>query len=97
MRARALCAGFDQWSPTDTLALRTAAIGTALENAFGALYRLELETFATPFPQDIMLQELRDLMSANTDEQVASLSKEIHTRLGLPATDMLVIKIYACA
>jgi len=55
-----------------------------LANLFGAPAALEWQAAIAPLPQDAILEEVRDFLWADTDEQINSLLESIYERLGLP-------------
>jgi DNA helicase-2/ATP-dependent DNA helicase PcrA len=82
--ARAVCARISGWAPTDTLTHRSIDILDILSNIFGQQEVQAWQSQIVHLPQDITLEELRDYLWADTDEQQASLLETVYTRLGLP-------------
>lgn len=83
-RARGICAQIGQWHPDETLAMRSAEMSALLLGVFGPEYQQEWDLFVQPLPNDTTLKDVRDLMSANTDEQIANVMRAIFERLELP-------------
>jgi len=81
--ARALCSQFTSWVATDTLAMRSTDIASILTAAFGTQAGHEWLTTVALLPPDTLLEEVRDYLWADTDEQLNSLISAIHDRLGL--------------
>ncbi len=82
--ARAICGRISGWMRTDTLASRSSDILNILSNIFGQQEVQKWLSQIGHLPQDITLEELRDYLWADTDEQQASLLETVYTRLGLP-------------
>ena len=93
--ARNICARISAWSPADTLTLRSADIHYILLNVFGLQTAQDWLIKTATLPADITLEELRDYLWADTDEQRASLLEAVYTRLGLsiPAAGFLPDKV----
>ncbi len=83
--ARALCAQFTSWAATDTLAMRTVALASMVTNGFGAQAGHDWAATIAHLPPDTLLEEVRDYLWADTDEQLNGLISAIHERLGLQA------------
>ena len=80
--ARAICTQLHDWTTDDTLAIRRPEIGAILEQNLG---QDELEAwldYSAPLPADMTLEELRNYLWADTDEQQARVL-EAHRRFQL--------------
>ena len=89
--ARVLCSRLRGWRPTDTVVQHLASISAALTAVFSAGDAHAWQTLANALPAGMTLEELRDYLWADTDEQQEALLKAILTRLNLliPATGVL--------
>lgn len=82
--ARTICANVSNWQSTDTLTQRSVDICNIVLNTFGSQQVQEWAATTSHLPQNITLEELRDYLWADTDEQQASLLGSVYDRLGLP-------------
>ena len=82
--ARALCSQLQGWQPTDTVGQHLANITTILTMVFSPADAQSWQTFANALPAGMTLEELRDYLWADTDEQQATLLQAVLTRLNLP-------------
>lgn len=82
--ARALCSQFRGWQATDTVDQHLAAISTILTTVFASADAQAWEMFANALPGGMTLEELRDYLWADTDEQQGTLLQAVLTRLNLP-------------
>lgn len=89
--ARAVCAQLTGWLAGDTLAQRNGDLITLLTQTFGAAAAGEWVIFAAHLPQDITLEELRDYVWADNDEQQCRILERVYLRLNLepPAAGFL--------
>lgn len=83
-RARAICQRLSAWQDTDPLAERLADISGILGNLLTVKDREAWEAYAATLPGAITLEELRDLLWADTDEQQARLLQSVYERLDEP-------------
>lgn len=83
-RARSVCASLVGWSGADTLAQRNGDLITTLTQTFGAAAAGEWVNSTAHLPPDITLEELRDYVWADNDEQQAKILERVHQRLHLP-------------
>lgn len=83
-RAHAVTAVIGGWARGDTLIQRGNDIQQIVTNTFGAAGVAEWQAFAATLPQDINLEELRDLIWADTDEQQTTILTGVLTRLNQP-------------
>lgn len=91
--ARATCAALNGWQGEDTLERRRAEIMSILNSALGDT--AGWEHFANSVPQGATLEELRDFMWADTDEQQAAVLEAVYVRLGMeiPEQGVLVPRV----
>jgi DNA helicase-2/ATP-dependent DNA helicase PcrA len=82
--ARSVCAQISNWQPTETLATHAAGILDLVSSIFGQQVIPAWQDLTTHLPPDLTLEELRDYLWADTDEQRASLLEAVYTRLGMP-------------
>lgn len=80
--AHRLCNLIEGWTPEDTLSDRRSEVGTIMEQTINAQARAAWETIAGELPDDLNLQELRDYLWANTDEQRTAVLGLVNSRLG---------------
>jgi len=73
------------WAKADTLAQRNSDIVTSITQTFGAEAAGQWDTATAHLPPDITLEELRDYVWADNDEQQAKLLERVYQRLQLPA------------
>lgn len=83
-RARAICLQLQGWQPTEILGQRLADIAAIVTAAFSAADAQAWQVLAGGLPADMTLQELRDYLWADTDEQQEALLQAVLTRLTLP-------------
>jgi len=82
--ARALCAQLQSWQAADTVGQHLAAIGASLTAVFSPADGQAWQTFANAVPADMTLEELRDYLWADTDEQQSAIIQAVMTRLNRP-------------
>jgi len=82
-RALAGCARRMGWTAADTLAQRSVDLMAMLTGTFGAAEAGKWGNFAAPLPPDITLEELRDFLWADNDEQQARILERVYLRLNL--------------
>jgi len=82
--ARAICSQIHEWQATDTLGQRIADVGAIVAGLFGSAEAQVWQTYANALPVDMTLEELRDYLWADTDEQQAALLQAVLERLNLP-------------
>ena len=89
--ARVICAELANWQPNDTFDLRRAGLTTIATDTLSAADAQRWIDFAAQFPPDMTLEELRDFMWADNDEQQATIMQAVYTRLGqaVPAAHLL--------
>lgn len=82
-QARATCAQLGGWISADTLARRSGDLLAALTGYFGAAEAGKWVNFTANLPPDITLEELRDFVWADNDEQQAKILERVYLRLNL--------------
>jgi superfamily I DNA/RNA helicase len=82
--ARNVCGTLLGWQSADTVIQRNTDISAIVTAAIGAAHAQTWLTFATSLPNGMTLEELRDFLWADTDEQQATLLKAVLARLQLP-------------
>lgn len=89
--ARQVCAQVGGWLPTDTLAVRLGDIATVLTATFSAAEAQTWQNYAAAMPPDMTLEEFRDWLWADNDEQQMAVLQAVFTRLNqqMPAAAML--------
>ena len=89
--ARQVCAQIGAWQRTDTLQLRVADIAAILTGTFSAAEAQNWRNYAAALPLDMTLEELRDWLWADTDEQQMAVLGAVFARLNqaMPATAVL--------
>lgn len=83
-RARAICQQLFTWLGTDTLRVRKDEISALVEDFFDPAAVSPWDDYIALLPDDTTLEELRDFLWADTDEQQAGLLETILTRLNIP-------------
>lgn len=83
-KARAVCTQSQNWDKADTIAARVGDISAIVAEAMTPNDAVAWQTYSNALPPDMSLAELRDYLSADTDEQQASILKTVLERLGLP-------------
>jgi DNA helicase-2/ATP-dependent DNA helicase PcrA len=73
-----------QWGRQDTLEARIQPVGAIVETMFGAAEAERWRAFAGDLPPGMNLEELRDFLWADTDEQQAALLEAVLNRLQQP-------------
>ena len=82
--ARGTCAALAGWQPADTVGARGPEISHILETHFTPAAAAAWEEFILPLPADMTLQELRDFLWADSDEQQGVILQAAMVRLGMP-------------
>ena len=81
-RARALCAQVAGWNGTDTLAQRGVELSTILSAHFAQADASAFGAVVGSLPGEMQLEEFRDYLWADTDEQRGAVLRAVLTRLG---------------
>lgn len=82
--ARQVCAQISGWQRNDTFAQRSPDISAILSSTFNLAGAHNWEAHSANLPQDMTLEELRDWLWADNDEQQAALLASVYARLGEP-------------
>lgn len=93
--ARTVCAEISNWQPSETIESRSANILNIVVNIYGQQIAQDWINLITPLPLGMTIEELRNYLWADTDEQQASLLETVYTRLGitLPVNGLLSPKV----
>lgn len=83
-RARGVCSQLSTWQAADMIGQRMADMSAIISNLFGQQETQNWQTYASSFPAGTTLEELRDFLWADTDEQQATLLRAVYERLNLP-------------
>ncbi|MEX0804440.1 MAG: ATP-dependent helicase [Candidatus Binatia bacterium] len=76
-----ICRQVSSWQATDQLAQRISDIAAILSNVLGPAETQAWQNYVTALPSGTTLEELRDFLWADTDEQQAALLHSVYTRL----------------
>lgn len=82
-RARTICSELATWNPTDILGVRGNDIAQFLLKTYGQAEMSAWLEHIEHLPADMTLNELREYLSCDVDEQQATLLKKVYTRLSL--------------
>jgi len=90
-RAGSVYDRISRWQPTDTLQQRSDEISNIVLQEFGQSASQEWIQQIDHLPPEMTLEEMRDYLWADTDEQQAALLETVYARLGIghSATDLL--------
>jgi len=83
-RARSVCGQLSTWQSADTIGQRIADISAIINSLFGPQDVQIWQAYALLLPAGMTLEELRDFLWADTDEQQAALLEAVYERLNLP-------------
>lgn len=81
---RATCTAIAGWTAADAVDSRAAELHAIVEEYLGAAAAAEWDAFHASLPPDISMEELRDFLWADTDEQQSAVLEAVLTRLGKP-------------
>jgi superfamily I DNA/RNA helicase len=81
--ARTTCSTIAAWQGQDTLEQRAVPIQTIIESHLTAAEAARWQEFCDELPPRLTLEELRDFLWADTDEQQAAVLESAMSRLGL--------------
>jgi len=81
--ARATCAQITGWQTADTLEQRVPQITAIIEGHYNAGHVSQWQALVATLPPQMTLEELRDFLWADTDEQQAAVLEGVLMRLGL--------------
>ena len=90
-KAREFCSVIQGWLKCDTIGQRKEDIAGILRDIFGDVEAETWRSYADGLPAGMTLEELRDYLWADTDEQQSALHEAVLTRLSLsiPAEGVL--------
>ncbi len=93
--ARTTCGIIRAWDTEDTLDQRLNDIAQIAETHYNAAAANEWRTFASALPDQMTLEELRDFLWADTDEQQAAVLESVLIRLGeeIPEAGVLPARV----
>jgi superfamily I DNA/RNA helicase len=93
--ARAVCAQVVGWTENDTLALRGGDLAALITQAAGAQEAADWQAHLAATPPDISLKELRDYVSAHSDDDEITVLEAVYERLGLqvPVAQVLPARV----
>ena len=83
-RARSVVAQVEPWLSADTLAQRTAEIEGIVTTVFDVQEAQAWQAFAATLPSGATLEEVRDFLWADTDEQQSAILQGVYERLNQP-------------
>lgn len=89
--SRQVCAQISAWQETDTVLQRTADITAIVNSTFNAAEARNWQTYAATLPPDMTLEELRDWLWADTDEQQMTVFQAMYIRLNQPVLAGVVL------
>ena len=81
---RTICSTIASWSANDPIHNRMVDIENVVRNVLGPQGATAWVGYANAFPNGMTLEELRDYLLADTDEQHDALLATVYDRLGLP-------------
>lgn len=80
--ARTTCAIIDEWEPDDTLETRSEEMAAIVEAHYDAAQAASWRKVAASLRPEMTLQELRDYLFAESDQQQAAVLESVLTRIG---------------
>ena len=80
--ARKVCAEVVKWTCDDQIGARRQEVRTIIDETIGPAAGQAWENFSAVLPDEMTLQEMRDYVWADTDEQQATILQRVYTRLG---------------
>lgn len=83
-KARSIITAMAEWQTSDTLSQRNEDIQNILGAHQGSNSQQIWSANTSHLPEDITLEELRNYLWADTDEQEAGILESVYQRLGLP-------------
>ena len=94
-KARKVCNQIANWQSADTIAQRINDISLIINNLYGNQETQNWQDYALTFPDGTTLEELRDLLWADTIEQQEALLQTIYERLELtiPSNGLLPSRV----
>ena len=92
--ARAICTQIQGWTTTDTLVMRREEIGTLLEQRLDPNATEAWLDYSAALPGEMSLEEVRNFLWADTDEQQARVLESVYERLNQePPANLLPPKV----
>ena len=90
-QGRTTCGTIQAWTDGDTLNQRLEDIAQIVEAHYNAAAANQWRMFANALPDQMTLEELRDFLWADTDEQQAAVLESVRVRIGeeVPETGVL--------
>jgi len=85
--ARRICAGLGTWQRADTLRVRVPDVAAVVAGTFSAAESQRWLNYVAPLPHDMTLEELRDWLWAETDEQQMGILQRVFTRMNQQVPD----------
>ena len=85
--ARVVCADVLGWLAADTIGQHLAELTGIINGALGQIEARVWQEFSGQFPADMALEEVRDFMWTDNDEQQAQIMQSVYNRLGQPVPD----------
>jgi len=89
--ARAVCGQIAGWQSDDLLGVRVADLHAMIAAAISPPDAQAWQDFVAPLPQEMTLQELRDFIWSNNDEQQVTILQTVYTRVGQPVPQAQVL------
>ncbi len=83
-RARETCAVIASWESADTLEQRGAEVGQIITTHYNAAQAALWQEFIATLPPAMTLEEVRDFLWADTDEQQIHVIEAVYARIGEP-------------
>jgi len=81
--ARATCAIVSAWTPADTIAQRSGDMDQLIQTHYDDVQAADWQALIATLPPDMTLEELRDYIWADTDDQQNVVLEAARVRLGL--------------
>ena len=85
-RVRTICSMLYSWTSNDTIGVRITDIESIIQSVLGPNHASSWNAYASGLPPGMTLEELRDYLWADTDEQQTALLTTVYERLNMPMT-----------
>ena len=85
-RVRTICSTLNSWTAADTVGVRIADIERIIQSVLQVNHAASWNAYASVLPPGMTLEELRDYLWADTDEQQMALLTAVYERLNLKMT-----------
>ncbi|HMD87846.1 MAG TPA: 3'-5' exonuclease, partial [Anaerolineaceae bacterium] len=82
--ARVVCAEIISWQPNETIQNRLKKLFNLINNIYGQQIAQGWANIIGSLPPDMTIEELRNYLWADTDEQQAALLETVYVRLNMP-------------